>query len=410
MKIGAVCEQTGLTDRTVRFYTDEGLLSPSYTKNYLGRKTFDFSEEDIAMLKHIAVLRKYGFSIPEIKSILEDPAKSVEIIEALRQKKKETIQSEQELLDALLALESGKSYTVPELAQALNTPRLASRKLPEEENDSCFTVLCTIVFWWLTGPTAAVSVFVIPFILSEYAGYFRYLKLHQEPWSFIWGLIGMMIPLVAASFMIALEARRGRMDGAIRQLLTIILTVCHLLFGIPLYALSVFACSEPGLYSETADPVNYMELGTYERKQMGEKLELLFPEEIPAYARGEEGMPCPETTRYYNYVDNGWGGRFELFGQWELTEQDLVLEKDRISTELSDYDRTESSVGQWTIWNYSWSDAAMYLQYPDIYEEAAEDYSYLFFAYNESTGLVRYIASYSYDRSGFPGFRSLDWD
>ena len=50
MKIGAVCEQTGLTDRTVRYYTEEGLLNPGYTKNYLGRKTFDFTEEDVAML------------------------------------------------------------------------------------------------------------------------------------------------------------------------------------------------------------------------------------------------------------------------------------------------------------------------------------------------------------------------
>ncbi len=84
MKIGVVCEQTGLTDRTVRFYIEEGLLSPSFTKNYLGRKTFDFCDGDVQMLRHIAVLRKYGFGIPEIREIMEDPAKSVEIIEALR--------------------------------------------------------------------------------------------------------------------------------------------------------------------------------------------------------------------------------------------------------------------------------------------------------------------------------------
>ena len=159
MKIGAVCEQTGLTDRTVRFYTEEGLLNPSFTKNYLGRKTFDFSEEDVAMLKDIAVLRKYGFAIPEIKSILEDPAKSVEIIEDLRQKKQETIQSEQELLDVLLTLEKGKPYTVPELAQALDSPKLDNKKLPDEEEDCCLTIFCKILFWVMCVPALFVSYF-----------------------------------------------------------------------------------------------------------------------------------------------------------------------------------------------------------------------------------------------------------
>ena len=50
MKIKAVCEQTGLTDRTIRYYIEEGLISPFYTENYLGRKNFDFSEADVAML------------------------------------------------------------------------------------------------------------------------------------------------------------------------------------------------------------------------------------------------------------------------------------------------------------------------------------------------------------------------
>ena len=51
MKIKAVCEATGLTDRTVRYYIEEGLLSPKYTENYLGRKNYDFSQQDIKNLK-----------------------------------------------------------------------------------------------------------------------------------------------------------------------------------------------------------------------------------------------------------------------------------------------------------------------------------------------------------------------
>lgn len=43
MKMKALCEATGLTDRAIRYYIDEALICPAYKENYLGRKTFDFS-------------------------------------------------------------------------------------------------------------------------------------------------------------------------------------------------------------------------------------------------------------------------------------------------------------------------------------------------------------------------------
>ena len=69
MKIKEICQKTGLTDRTVRYYIEEGLISPFYTENYLGRKSFDFSEEDLEALKNIATLRAFGFSVEEIKEL-----------------------------------------------------------------------------------------------------------------------------------------------------------------------------------------------------------------------------------------------------------------------------------------------------------------------------------------------------
>ncbi len=45
MKIKNVCEATELSDRTIRYYIEEELISPSYTENYLGRRTYDFCEK-----------------------------------------------------------------------------------------------------------------------------------------------------------------------------------------------------------------------------------------------------------------------------------------------------------------------------------------------------------------------------
>ena len=91
MKIKAVCEQTGLTDRTIRYYIEEGLISPFYTENYLGRKNFDFSEADVAMLKDIAILRKFGFSIAEIKQLSQHPEEAVSIIQRLQARKQQDV-------------------------------------------------------------------------------------------------------------------------------------------------------------------------------------------------------------------------------------------------------------------------------------------------------------------------------
>ena len=69
MKMKDVLEQTGLTDRAVRLYIDNGLVTPNIEESYSGRKNINFSTEDVDRLRNIALLRKVGFSIPDIKVI-----------------------------------------------------------------------------------------------------------------------------------------------------------------------------------------------------------------------------------------------------------------------------------------------------------------------------------------------------
>ena len=70
MKMKELSALTGISDRTIRYYIDDGLFIPErYTENYEGRKSYNFSENDVKRLKQIALLRKYGFSINEIKEL-----------------------------------------------------------------------------------------------------------------------------------------------------------------------------------------------------------------------------------------------------------------------------------------------------------------------------------------------------
>ena len=72
MKIKDVCLRTRLTEKSVRFYIEQELIHPEC--NYVnGRKQITFTEEDVIELKKVSTLREAGFSIGEIKEMINDP-------------------------------------------------------------------------------------------------------------------------------------------------------------------------------------------------------------------------------------------------------------------------------------------------------------------------------------------------
>ena len=119
MKIKEVCDQTGLTARTIRYYIEEQLITPDYLENYLGRRFYHFSESDIETLNAIIVFRKFGFSIADIKTIKENPSERFKIIDKLKSEKDEMIENEKILLEVLDDFEE-QDYTFEGFAKALS--------------------------------------------------------------------------------------------------------------------------------------------------------------------------------------------------------------------------------------------------------------------------------------------------
>lgn len=72
-RIGELAKQYGVTLRTLRFYEDKGLLSP-----HRDGTTRLYTRRDVARLKLILLGRKVGFSLREVKQILDlyDPTGS----------------------------------------------------------------------------------------------------------------------------------------------------------------------------------------------------------------------------------------------------------------------------------------------------------------------------------------------
>src|SRR3990170_4886808 len=69
LQIGEVAERTGLTQRTLRFYEEKGLLKPP-TRMEGGFRLY--SEADIQRIERIKRLQKLlGFALAEIKEMVE---------------------------------------------------------------------------------------------------------------------------------------------------------------------------------------------------------------------------------------------------------------------------------------------------------------------------------------------------
>lgn len=65
LRIGEVVARTGLTERALRHYESEGLVAPG--RSAAGQRLY--SKADLAAIATIAVLRRAGFSLAEIKAL-----------------------------------------------------------------------------------------------------------------------------------------------------------------------------------------------------------------------------------------------------------------------------------------------------------------------------------------------------
>jgi len=83
MNIGKAAKLSGLTVKTVRYYSDIGIIYPHVNKNTGYR---DFSESDLAKLQFIAKARKFDFNLDDCRELLalyENTERSSKEVKAL---------------------------------------------------------------------------------------------------------------------------------------------------------------------------------------------------------------------------------------------------------------------------------------------------------------------------------------
>ena len=139
MKISGVCERTGLTRRTVRFYVEKGLLSPE-TEYRNGKDFRDFSEEDVRLLKAISVLRGMDFSVEDIGSLIRKEVSVGQLLDKYRSDTRSRLVDSERVYNILTEVKPDELDDIYSLSEAVQ--RLGSdSRVPPHDAEPDFSVL-----------------------------------------------------------------------------------------------------------------------------------------------------------------------------------------------------------------------------------------------------------------------------
>lgn len=128
MKMKEVCAQTGLTERAVRFYVQEKLVVPLAQRRG-GRTWLDFSPNHVDRLKAISTLRKAGFTLEEIRAMIEDFQKNASgAAFSLRQR----LQAAIDAYDKLRFTDTAQASGLEDYAELLER-EVKGRPIPESD-------------------------------------------------------------------------------------------------------------------------------------------------------------------------------------------------------------------------------------------------------------------------------------
>lgn len=95
MQINEVTKQVDLSKRAIKYYEEAGLLEVAKGKN--GYR--NYSEQDVKLLKEIAIYRKLGIGIKDIKVLLE--GKNKELLETIYKEKSNQLEDSKQEIEAL---------------------------------------------------------------------------------------------------------------------------------------------------------------------------------------------------------------------------------------------------------------------------------------------------------------------
>lgn len=396
MKIKRVCQLTGLSDRTIRYYIEEGLISPSYTENYTGRRTYNFSEKDIKELNDIAVLRKFDFTIEEIRSIISNAETSRAILPDVISRTEAALIHCQEKLAALSQISTEQSYSIAELAENLLKASLAlparDEKITVNIAKTLFAVLKSVIISGIVWLPIILSLIVVIKNNYQYPVF--------NPW---------MVAATALSFFPSVVVLViSKIQFPFRQIIKRVLLVLCVLSVPVSFIMSLGIISK----SETTAFENYRDFDADCIANRNLLFQELFPV-WPHYFENEKQADGSYETvysdaKYYYHYYRGFDYTFDIYAQWPLNEAEYHEEISRASA-LFHNAEANSGCKFAEIEKENYHCLILYSG-DEPFTAATDNYSYIIFAGNEESKIVRYIYCCSLENGADqPYYLSLDW-
>lgn len=132
LQIGEVAERTGVTQRTLRFYEEKGLLKPPSRMEGGFRL---YSEEDVRRVEQIRRLQGLlGFSLAEIKEMVEAEEERMQLREEVRHSALDIAQQRERVLRAIEVTERQHAVIRQKVGQLVDMERLIEEKLAKYQN------------------------------------------------------------------------------------------------------------------------------------------------------------------------------------------------------------------------------------------------------------------------------------
>ena len=411
MKIKEVIAATGLTDRAIRLYIEYGLVSPDNQKTYTGRNNYEFTQANVDCLEQIAMLRKAEFTLEQIKTLMLGGDSARAVLREYLTVKQESVAIGQKIVEALKDFPEQETVTAESVCRKIKDsieqtplPDVDTKATKAEQVEKWIMRSIAIIFlahWGLMG----IGVWL------TYREEFVFPRFYTNPVNYI-GIAYILIPILASIVVLILYRKYALLPkkrNKRRWITGIALTIALLVWIQPIGMGTASLMLMPPVYSETDDPEDYLVMGTY-AKMYGDDIHKLFPANIPrsAIAEGSQWYPPDkflDTTKYYYYYQEVIDPSFQIYAEWVLPENEFAEELNRVRNYYPDGANQQVQWGDWVCLSFT-DDSLDFDEAKDLVY-----YYYLIFAYNEKTGGVRYIASYSMDcgREEDPYFLSLEW-
>ena len=403
MKMKDVITETGLTDRAIRLYIENALVSPSCNENYAGRKNIEFSENDVEALKNVATLRKAGFSINEIKLLKQGSVPCRKTVEEFIEKTTAKIESDKAVVEKLEAVVMTEDLSIETICESLNSVT-EEKSVPKED----ITMTIAEKIWHYFSRIASVAgiiYFILSVILQIFAFYMYSMRYpaFEAPFYVKWAtnfyILGIALLLLfnrkLPKLSLTLKTKSLNLTKVIAVILCIILIpVCFFSY---LYNLSTII--GPDMHSETTNLDNYLKIDK-RIERFTDEINEFFPKELETAEKDFELFD----KKLFSYMDYREG--YNYFYRYQLVydrDQDFTIVLNRyylspseLKEETEKYtkmrpagceDITIKQQRSWTM-----------IYYCDTGETSNDyygGYMYKIFAYSEDYGQVRYIMEYN---------------